>query len=102
MNPLPTGRYRSSAVSHRGTVRAHNEDSFVDRPELGLWAVADGAGGHQSGDLAAQIVAETLAAVPVREPKSVDEVLGIDEESRAVARDMAGRRSATCISAKRA
>ena len=32
--------YRSWAATHPGSVRDHNEDSFVDRPEIGLWAVA--------------------------------------------------------------
>ncbi len=58
------GRFRSSAASHQGAVRARNEDCYVNRPDLGLWAVADGAGGHQSGDLAARTLAETLSRVP--------------------------------------
>jgi serine/threonine protein phosphatase Stp1 len=58
------GRFRSSAATHEGAVRTHNEDAYVNRPDLGLWAVADGAGGHQAGDLAAQILAEALDAVP--------------------------------------
>jgi len=60
---LPTWRFRSSAASHPGAVRPHNEDSFVNRPDLGLWAVADGAGGHQAGDVASQIIADALNAV---------------------------------------
>jgi len=59
-----TWRFRSSAASHPGAVRAHNEDSFVNRPDLGLWAVADGAGGHQAGDVASQIITDALNAVP--------------------------------------
>ena len=57
-------RFRSSAATHAGTVRTHNEDSFVDRPDLGLWAVADGAGGHQAGDVASRITTDALKAVP--------------------------------------
>jgi serine/threonine protein phosphatase Stp1 len=57
-------RFRSSAVTHAGAVRAHNEDSYVDRPDLGLWAVADGAGGHQAGDVASRIITDALKAVP--------------------------------------
>jgi serine/threonine protein phosphatase Stp1 len=57
------GRFRSWAASHQGP-RRHNEDSYVNRPDLGLWAVADGAGGHQAGDIAARTVTDALAAMP--------------------------------------
>jgi serine/threonine-protein phosphatase Stp1 len=55
---------RSFAVTDRGTVRPHNEDAFVDAPQLGLFAVADGAGGHAAGELASGMLAEALSAVP--------------------------------------
>lgn len=54
---------RSLAATHQGG-RSHNEDAFVARPDIGLWAVADGAGGHQSGDLASATVAAALEAIP--------------------------------------
>ena len=47
-----------------------------------------------------EVVEETLAAVPRREPSSVDEVLAIDAESRAMARKIASRRAASEISVK--
>lgn len=57
-------RFRSWAASHPGAVRTHNEDSFVDRPEIGLWAVADGAGGHEAGEVASQKIKDALDAIP--------------------------------------
>jgi serine/threonine protein phosphatase Stp1 len=54
----------SSAATHPGAVRPRNEDNLVDRPDLGLWAVADGAGGHGSGDVASTAIAESLDSIP--------------------------------------
>ena len=55
--------FHSWAVSHPGAKRKHNEDAYVDRPDLGVWAVADGAGGHQAGEVASGMIAEALEAI---------------------------------------
>lgn len=54
--------YRSSAATHAGSVRTSNEDAYLDRPEAGLWAVADGAGGHRAGQAASLAVTDAVAA----------------------------------------
>jgi serine/threonine-protein phosphatase Stp1 len=71
-------RLRSRHATDNGTRRKHNEDAWVDRPDLGIWAVADGAGGHQSGELASGMIAEALGSLP---PKlSVAELAGAVRE----------------------
>jgi len=47
-----------------GTIRQRNEDALLCRDDLGLWAVADGAGGHGSGDVAAAEAIAALASIP--------------------------------------
>ena len=51
-------------VTHQGTIRSQNEDAFVDRSDIGLWAVADGAGGHGDGNVASSAVAAALSDMP--------------------------------------
>ena len=57
-------RWTSRAISHMGVVRKNNEDSYLHRPDIGMWAVADGMGGHSAGDVASQTVVECLGQVP--------------------------------------
>ena len=53
--------WTSSGVTDSGKVRRWNEDAFLDKPESGLWVVADGMGGHNAGDLASSLIVKTLA-----------------------------------------
>ena len=50
--------------THPGLKRNVNEDSVLVRTERGLWAVADGMGGHEAGDVASSSVVEALSIVP--------------------------------------
>jgi serine/threonine protein phosphatase PrpC len=59
-------RWESAASSHAGKRRQSNEDSVLARPEVGLWVVADGMGGHDAGDFASQAVTDGLALVTAR------------------------------------
>jgi serine/threonine-protein phosphatase Stp1 len=61
---LTAPHLRSWSASHAGTKRSHNEDAYVDRPDTGMFAVADGAGGHQAGEVASGMIAEALEAIP--------------------------------------
>lgn len=55
--------WRYCALTDRGIKRKHNEDAVVAVPAIGLWAVADGMGGHEAGDVASTMVTAALAKV---------------------------------------
>jgi serine/threonine protein phosphatase PrpC len=50
-------------MTNVGNVRELNEDAYLDAPGIGLWAVADGMGGHHAGDVASQMIVRELGAL---------------------------------------
>ncbi len=57
--------WRSHGRSTVGKVRELNEDAFLENPESGVWAVADGMGGHSAGDEASKAVIDALRSISV-------------------------------------
>jgi len=53
-------RFDTGAATHVGRVRERNEDGYLARPAAGIWAVADGMGGLDAGEVASATVIEAL------------------------------------------
>jgi type VI secretion system protein ImpM len=53
----------SGAASDTGPVRDENQDHFLLDDDKRLWAVADGMGGHSHGEIASQMVVDSLSAL---------------------------------------
>ena len=67
-------QFDSASVSDRGLSdkRPQNEDSFLEMPEKGIFAVADGVGGAQAGDVASQMAVEILGEAFINQAADAD------------------------------
>ncbi len=55
----------SCGLSHAGCVRELNEDRYLVKTESGVFAVADGMGGHDAGEIASASIVEHLKSVGI-------------------------------------
>ena len=60
--------------SNVGLVRTNNEDSALSNPDMGLWLIADGMGGHDAGEVASQIVKDSVME-SIKEGKPIQEAI---------------------------
>jgi protein phosphatase len=73
MTTAASQTFETGAASHPGKLRSDNEDAFLDHAAAGLWAIADGMGGHDDGRLASTTVIEALRNIGP--PSSAAELL---------------------------
>ena len=72
MTPTPLLSFTWAVASDPGLRRASNEDSYRVRPDIGLFIVADGMGGHVAGEVASRIAVESIEAF-------IEETAGADK-----------------------
>lgn len=71
--------FRSSAATHVGMVRKVNQDSHAERTDIGVWAVADGMGGHEAGEVASATITDAIKSLQPNE--DIVEMLAAVEQS---------------------
>ena len=72
-------RFDCASRTNVGLKRSINEDSILVETDRGLWAVADGMGGHEAGEIASTMVTDALRCLP--DLNDVDELAGKAVES---------------------
>ncbi len=93
-------RIEIAGRTHAGMKRSQNEDSYLLLPEEYLVCVADGMGGHASGEIASKIATEELAEFfkltgkdqEVTWPFKMDKSRGYDENRLSTAIKLANAR----------
>lgn len=94
-----TFTWQSAQFSHKGNVRAYNEDACLVRNDMNLWAVADGMGGHEAGDVASNMIMEKLALIESSDnlPSLVDRIddalINVNNALRELGRDQYNNRT---------
>jgi len=58
---MATFQVSAAGFSHVGMKRKQNQDNFLVAPELNLFVVADGMGGHKGGETASDLAVNTIA-----------------------------------------
>ena len=93
--PLGSHRVRFAGATNIGRKREHNEDSIALPTSIRLAIVADGMGGHSSGDVASRLAVDTVSdyfesTAEQRTFAEGCEVVVLDERGQVVAEQKGG------------
>lgn len=88
--PLEIAVIEAAGVSDQGRSRDHNEDALLIRDDLHLYVVADGAGGHNAGEVASALVVKSIenffeATDPVARKRPEVDRFGLQTQGRRIA-----------------
>ena len=79
---MTTTELRWGSATHQGRVRDHNEDAVLAGPVI--FAVADGMGGYEGGEVASALCVATLAAIPDDHTTPAAITAALDASNRAI------------------
>jgi len=92
-------QWTSASLSDVGVVRQVNEDACIELPDIGIWLVADGMGGHEGGAFASRTVVDAVADIQPTEHLStlIEQLSYRLQYANRLLREESGRRGGRLI-----